>query len=216
MKNIKRLSFIAILFMTAFSLLNIFDFSFKTANINFASLTLLIGITMYFITFTIEKSADLLNFKMIPIALKDKKIIILCLMPVIVNIICLTGAKIFVPEFITHLKGRTVFLAFNQILLLIIQLVIAAVGEEIAWRAFFQNRLTESISFVPALIVSSALFTICHITNGTLSVVLYDLLFIFINALFYGIIFRKTGSAFVSALTHFLANLSGIMFIMFL
>lgn len=214
--KVEKLIFMAILLMALFSLLNIFDFRFKETKINFAGLTIVIGVAMYFVVLAMKKTEDLLNFKMISRALQDKNLVVLCLMPLALNIICLVGAKLFLPEFVEHLKMRTNFLAVNQIPLLIIQLAIAAIGEEIAWRGFFQNQLSAVLPFLPALIVTAALFAICHHTSGSLSVVLYDMLFIFINALLYGFIFRKVNNIFISSLAHFLANLSGIIFIFFL
>ena len=152
--------------------------------------------------------------KKVPEKLKDKRVLLLIMMPMLMNMICNRLANLFVPEFIEHLKGRTDFLALDKIPILIIELIIAALGEEIAWRAFFQKQLAKVIPFVPALIVSSALFAICHITRGNVIVVLYDILFVFINAVFYGIIFRKTDNAYVSTLAHFLANLLGIVEVM--
>lgn len=211
MKNINKLPLVAMLFMAIFSLVSILNL-----NTNVTGLTLIIGIPMYFITWKTEKTDDLLDVKAIPNTLKDKRVIILLLMPMVMNAICNIIAKLFIPDFIEHLIMRTDFLAMNKVPILLIELVIAALGEEIAWRAFFQNQLTKAISFVPALIVSSVLFSICHCTQGNFVVVLYDLLFVFFNAVFYGAIFKKTNNAFISALSHFLANIFGIVSILFL
>ena len=137
-------------------------------------------------------------------------------MPIIMNVICLFIAKLFVPEFIEHLTARTDFLAFNMIPVLIIELIIAALGEEIAWRAFFQKQMSKIFPFVPSLIVSSVLFSICHFNQGSAIVVLYDLVFICINAIIYGTIFKKTDNAFISTIAHFLANLFGTIAIIFI
>lgn len=131
-------------------------------------------------------------------------------------IICNVIAKLFVPEFFEHLKARTDFLAFNMMPVLIVELIIAALGEEIAWRAFFQKQMSKIVPFMPSLIIASALFSICHFNQGSAIVVIYDLVFIFINAIFYGIIFKKTDNAFISTIAHFLANLFGVVSIMFL
>ncbi len=211
----KKISLAAILLMTVFSLLSIFDISFKDSNINFASLALIIGIIMYFVIARMENSNNSLNFKMIPSALKNINIVIL-LLPVFANIISFVIAKLFLPTFLEHLKLRTNFLVTDQVVFLVIQLLISAVGEEIAWRGFFQNQLSKILPFISALIISSALFAICHCTRGILLVVLYDLLFIFINAILYGLIYRKTNNLFISSLAHFSANLFGIIVIYFL
>ena len=219
MRNIKKIPLVAMLLMAIFSVASLFNLSLGEKNISLASFTLIVGIPMYFIAWRTEKTegcSDVLDIKAIPNALKDKNVIFLLLMPIVMNAICNIIAKLVIPEFIQHLITRTDFLTMSKILLLLIELVIAALGEEIAWRAFFQNQLTKAIPFVPSLIISSALFAICHCTQGEMAVVLYDLLFVFINALFYGMLFKKTNNAFVSALAHFLANLFGIVFILLL
>lgn len=219
MTKIKKIPLVAMSLMAIFSLASLFNLSLGEKNISLASLTLIIGIPMYFIACRTEKTegcSDLLDIKAIPHALKDKKVIFLLFMPIVMNVVCNIIAKLILPEFIQHLRMRTDFLTINNMPLLIIELLIAALGEEIAWRAFFQNQLTKAVPFASALIVSSVLFAICHCTQGEIVIVLYDLMFVFINALFYGMLFKKTNNAFVSALAHFMANLFGIVYILIL
>lgn len=215
MKNINKFAFISIILMVIFSLTNLVKIEFNGEIIKLTSLTIIIGIVAFFVTRKTNKNKEL-NIKMACTSLKDKKVIILVLMPVIMNIICFLIAKLFVPEFVEHLKSRTDFLALDKIPILLVELIISALGEEIAWRAFFQKQTSKVIPFLPSLIISSVLFSICHYTQGSLIIVLYDLLFIFINAIFYGIIFHKSENIYVSTLSHFLANLLGTIAIMFL
>ena len=215
MANISKFTFISIILMVIFSLTNLIKIEFGGEIISLASLTLIIGIVAFFVTRKANKNEGL-NIKTISTSLKSKKIIMLVLMPAIMNIICFLIANLFLPEFIEHLKVRTDFLALDKILILLVELIISALGEEIAWRAFFQKQISKVIPFLPSLIVSSVLFSICHYTEGSLIVVFYDLLFIFINAIFYGIIFHESDNAYVSAISHFLANLLGTVAIIFL
>ena len=99
---------------------------------------------------------------------------------------------------------------------LIIQLLVFAVSEEIAWRAFFQKQLKTFLPVVPTILITSALFSLGHLTSGSLIIVSYDLLFVFVNSLFYGIIFRKTNNVWVSAASHFTANLFAVIILFFL
>lgn len=217
MKSLKRIAGISIILMAILSLTSLFKITIEGKSVNLASITLVIGIAAFFITRKINENTDEgLNIKTISGSLKDKKVILLVLMPVIMNAVCYLIAIILVPEFIAHLKSRTGFLALNRIPVLIIELIISALGEEIAWRAFFQKQVAKVLPFIPSLIISSALFSLCHYTKGNLIVVLYDLLFVFINALFYGMVFKKTDNAYVSTIAHFIANLFGIVTIMFL
>ena len=210
MNEINKLPLIAIILMAIFSLASISGIGSDKVTASFAGITLIIGISIFFITSSKEKDGgnkNQLDIKTFLKALKDKQMSILILMPSIMNIICYLIAKLFVPEFVDHVAGRIDFLALDKFLLLIIQFMVAALAEEIAWRAFFQKQLSKVITFVPALIISSVLFALCHYTQGNIIVVAYDILFVFVNAIFYGIIFYKTDNAFVSATAHFLANL---------
>lgn len=215
MKKINKFTFISMILMVVFSLTNLVQIQIDGEIISLVSLTLIIGIVAFFVTRKTNKSEELNIKKFLP-SLKDKKVIMLVLMPTIMNIICFLIASLFVPEFIEHLKTRTDFLALSQIPLLLVELIISALGEEIAWRAFFQKQFSKIIPFLPSLIISAFLFSLCHYTQGSLIVVLYDLLFIFINAIFYGIVFHKTDNVYVNTFSHFLANLLGTVAIMFL
>ena len=219
-KNMKKISksvMIPLIIMIMISLLCLLKIESGGERLQLASFTLIIGIVAFFVTRkTNEDKDEGLNHKTILSSLKSKSMILWILMPMIMNVMSLLIAKFFVPEFVEHLTARTDFLAFNMIPVLIVELVIAALGEEIAWRAFFQKQMSKSLPSVPSLIVSSALFSICHFNQGSAIVVIYDLVFIFINAMIYGIIFKKTDNAFISTIAHFLANLFGTISIMFL
>ena len=216
MKKTSKSVMIPLIIMAIISLLCLLKIEVGGERLQLASFPLLIGIVAFFVTRkTNDDKNEGLNHKTILSFLKKRNIIILIFMPMLMNVISLFIAKLFVPDFIKHLTARTDFLEFNMIPVLIIELIIAALGEEIAWRAFFQKKISKILPFVPALIISSALFSICHFNQGNTIVVIYDLLFVFINAIFYGIIFKKTDNAFISTIAHFLANLFGTV-IMFL
>ncbi len=54
------------------------------------------------------------------------------------DIVSITISRLFWPQYIEHVLARTEgFISFNKIILLIFQLAVLAIGEEIAWRAFF-------------------------------------------------------------------------------
>lgn len=206
--NKKRLTLVAILLMVIFSFSG-FLVLFGENNVNLASVTLLVGIVFYFVTREPEER-ETMSLKAVPKALKDWKTDILIFMPLVMNLICYALAKMFVPEFLEHLSERTDFLSFNAILVLIAELVIAALGEEIAWRGFFLAKLSNRIPFALALLITAMLFSLCHFSTGSFVVVLYDLLFIVINAVFYGLIYKRSNNIIVSTIAHFLANLVGV------
>lgn len=89
----------------------------------------------------------------------------------------------------------------------IIQFLVFALGEEIAWRAFFQQQLNKALPIIPVLLSSSLLFALGHFKAGNPVVVVYGLIIIFINSFLYGIVFHKTKNAWVSTISHFIANI---------
>lgn len=181
--------------------------------------TLVIGIAAYFLTEKAETAAtgvDALRLRDVPKALGDRGTLCLLFAPMLMNALCQTLAPILVPAFFAHLTARASDLAFERLPLLIVQLAVSALGEEIAWRGFFLRRLTKRLPRLPALLAASVCFALCHFTPGAPAVVAYDLLFVFLNALLYGLIFIRTGNLYVSALAHFAANLFGIVSVVLL
>jgi membrane protease YdiL (CAAX protease family) len=82
-----------------------------------------------------------------------------------------------------------------------------ALGEEIAWRAFFQNRLSKVLPVIPTILVTSFLFTLGHYKQGDMTIVLFGLVFTFINSVLYGLIFNKSKNAWISTVSHLTANI---------
>lgn len=139
----------------------------------------------------------------------------LMLLPVVSGITAVVLSKYLVPEFFAHVLERTKpILVMDQLALLIPQLLILALGEEIAFRAFMQGKLMGCIKPVWAIVATSLLFALAHLSPGAPLVVAYDILFIFIDSLLYGALFYKTNNVYVSTLSHFIANLVGILIVL--
>ena len=112
MNKSKKLSSFAIVFMTIFS----FSGFLKLFNENIASLssiTLLIGIVVYFITREPDEK-EAMSLKSLPGQFRDWKVTLLVLIPIAADIVCYALAKLLVPEFLEHLAERTDFLSFDQ------------------------------------------------------------------------------------------------------
>lgn len=211
MKKLNKTIFILIIIMIVLSFTNILNLKVNGEILKLAGLSVIVGIIAFFTTRkTNNEKNEGLDIKSFVNTLKNKKVIILVLMPMIMNIICFLIAKSFLPEYIEHLNSRTSFLSASELPKLILELAVFALGEEIAWRAFFQKQTSKIMPFLPSLIITSILFSFGHFNFGSTAVVLYDLLFIFINSIFYGLIFKETDNAWCSGLSHFLANLLGI------
>ncbi len=80
---------------------------------------------------------------------------------------------------------------------------------------FFQNQLSKALPIIPALLITSALFALGHLAEGNTIIVIYDIFFIFINSILYGIIFHKSNNAWISAIAHFIANVFSIIILLF-
>lgn len=213
MQNIKKTPLIVIILMTILSFSNLFG-------LKIAGITVVIGVVFFFIHKVAEKQPDHesgLDIGAIKINFKNKSIWFWIALPILMDAICITIATLFLPEYIEHVLARTeVFVSFDIIVIMIIQLAFLALGEEIAWRAFFQKQLNKALPIIPTLLFSSVLFAIGHFNQGNAVIVLYDVFFVFINSVLYGIIFQKTNNAWVSAIAHFGANLFSIIVLVFL
>jgi len=120
-------------------------------------------------------------------------------------------SKWVVPDFWGYVLARIQpMLAFDKLPMLIFQLLILSLAEEICFRAFLQRKLAIAINPTVAIAATSLFFAIGHFGDGSPAVILYDLAWIFIDSLIYGMIFHKTKSVYLSWISHFLANLCGI------
>lgn len=216
MQGIKRVPLNAIIIM-AMIIMSIVSFS-HFFGLKIAGVSVIIGVVFFFITKAYEKQLyrdSGFDIKAIGANLKDKKIWIWIVLPLIMDAVCFLIAKLFLPEYIAHVLERTEsILSFDKIILLVFQLAVLAIGEEIAWRAFFQKQLSKTLSIIPVLVISSVLFAFGHLSAGNVNIVIYDVFFIFINSILYGIIFYKSKNAWISAISHFIANLFSIIIVL--
>ena len=213
MQNIKGKPLIAMTIMAIVSFSYLFG-------LNIAGISVFIGVGSFFINRALEKQPFIdsgLDIKTIGTNFKDKKIWIWVVLPLIMNAVCFAISKLFLPEFIEHVFARTeIFVSFDKIILVVFQLAILALGEEIAWRAFFQSQLSKALPIIPVLLITSVLFAFGHLAEGNIIIVIYDIFFVFINSLLYGIIFHKTNNAWICAIAHFIANLFSIIVLVYL
>ena len=206
MKNIKKLSLVALAAMAALSLTNLFG-------LPIAGVTVFIGVLFFFLdkgkTPFAQNGFDL---KGVGKAFSNKTIWLWVASPLLMDAVAVGLANLILPEYVDHVLSRAAALiSFDKAALLLIQLVVFAVGEEIAWRAFFQNQLQKAISAPMAVLLSSLLFGLGHIASGSAAVVAYDVFFVAVNGCLYGLIFHKTGNAWVAAAAHFAANLFSVI-----
>lgn len=180
-----------------------------------AGYSVFVGIVFFFIVEAVEKTRDAesgLRFKTVLADMKKSGVVFWMLLPVVSAIMTLiVGNLIFHREFVDHVMGRTSgILSFNQIPLLIGQVVIAALGEEIAFRGFFVGKAMKIFPFWLCAVVSSIVFAAGHIAVGDVGLVVYDIATIFIDSIIYSIIYQKSGNCLISTISHILCNAVGI------
>jgi uncharacterized protein len=117
------------------------------------------------------------------------------------------------PTFNEHVMDRVEpMLHMGTLFILIPQLLILAYGEELAFRGFAQEKLSNIINPKIAIILVSFLFAVGHLSIGPAGVVMYDIGFVFVDSILYGVLLLKTKNIYITTIAHFLANVAGIYF----
>lgn len=169
------------------------------------------GIAFFFIVEAVTKTHGTesgLRFKTVSADMKKPGVLLWTLLPIASAIITfIAGNMIFSGTFVSHVIGRSdAMLSFHKIPLLVGQVIIAALGEEIAFRGFFVGKGMKLFPFWACAVVSSIVFAAGHITAGNVGIVIYDVSSIFIDSIIYTIVYRKSGNCLISAVSHILSN----------
>jgi membrane protease YdiL (CAAX protease family) len=213
LQNINKISIIVIIIMIVLSFSNFFGLKIAGASV-------IIGVIFFFINKAYEKQPfpdSGLDIKAVGTNFKHRSIWFWIVLPLIMDAISISISKLFLPEYIEHVLTRTeIFVSFDKVIIMVFQLAFLALGEEIAWRAFFQRQLNKVFPILPTLLISSVFFALGHISEGNVYIVGFDTFFVFINSILYGVIFYKTNNAWVSAISHFIANLFSVFVLLFL
>lgn len=176
-----------------------------------AGYSVFIGIAFFFIVEAAEKEQNAmsgLSFKSILDDLRKPLVIPMILLPVVTAIAALVvGDLLFKGEFSNHVMGRSdSLLSFDNLLFLIFQVIIAAFGEEIAWRGFFLGKSMKLFPFWLCAIASSVAFAAGHIAVGNFELVFYDVVTIFIDSIIYSLIYKRSENCLISTISHILSN----------
>lgn len=176
-----------------------------------AGYSVFVGIAFFFIVEVVSKtrgSESGLRFNTIAADLKKPGVILWVLLPSVSGIAALVvGNVIFGGEFVAHVMGRTSsILSFDKTALLIGQVIIAAFGEEIAYRGFFFGKSSKIFPIWVSAVVSSAVFAAGHIATGNIGIVVYDIVGVFIDSLIFSVIYHKSGNCVISTFSHILGN----------
>lgn len=181
-----------------------------------AGYSVFVGIAFFFITEVVDRvknSESGLRFNTIGEDLKKPGVIAWALLPSVSGIATLVvGNLIFGGEFVAHVMGRAgSILSFDKAVLLTGQVIIAAFGEEIAYRGFFLGKGMKVFPFWICAVVSSLTFAAGHIAAGNIEIVVYDVATVFIDSLIFSVIYRKSGNCVISTFSHILGNAISIV-----
>ena len=205
--------FLIVMFLLSFT--NLLNIKIDGEVLKLSGLSVIVGVVAYFVTRKTNKNKDEgLNIKTIFKDFKDHpKAIIYAILPFVTCILSTVIANKFLPEFNEHVNNRASFAISEDLMKTILMMAVLTLGEEIAWRGFFQKQTSKKMHYILSIIITSLLFAIGHYSAGTFAVVAYDLLFVFIDSSIFGLIFKETDNAWCSWIPHFLADILGVLLI---
>lgn len=213
MKKLNKLVIIFLIIMSILSFTNLLNIKINGEVLKLSGISVVVGVIAYFVTRKANKNRDEgLNIKTIFKDFKEHpKAIVFAILPFITCILSTVIANKFLPEFNEHVNNRASFAISEDLIKTILLMAVLTLGEEIAWRGFFQKQTTKIIKVIPSIILTSLLFALGHYSSGSFAVVAYDLLFVFIDSLLFGLIFKETDNAWCSWIPHFLADILGVL-----
>ena len=175
------------------------------------------GLACFFIIEGIEKTPDSesgLSFKRFFSDLKKPGVIPLILFMLVLSPAeMLLSKAVFGSAYIDHVLGRISVPGLDQLPLLLLSQVVSVLGEEIEYRAFFVGKGMKRFSFWPAAVAGAILFAAAHYAAGAAGIVAWDLGTIFIDAILFAILYRRTGNCLISFIPHFLNNMIGFFLV---
>ena len=202
--------------MTVLSFANLIRIEIDGSLLKLAGLVVIIGVVAFFVTRGTNDSKDEgLDIKTVLSKMKSKKVIILALIPIVIDVMQIVIEKAFFPEILEHTVARIPFeIDPAKVIPIILQLLLLPLGEEIALRAFYQKQMNKLTGFAPALIIASFIFAIGHFSYGNPAIVTVDLAGIFIDSIFFGLVFKETDNAWCSWISHSLADIAAVIVVM--
>ena len=175
------------------------------------------GLACFFVIEGVEKTPDSesgLSFKRFFSDLKKPGV-----MPLILLMLVLSPAEmllskaVFGKAYIDHVLGRISVPSLDQLPLLLFSQIVSVLGEEIEFRAFFVGKGMKRFPFWPVAVAGAVLFAAAHYAAGPAGIVAWDLGGIFIDAILFAILYRRTGNCLSSFIPHFLNNMIGFFLV---
>ncbi len=175
------------------------------------------GLAGFFLVEGVEKTPDAesgLSFKRFFSDLKKPGAI-----PLILILLLLSPAEmllsraVFGRAFIDHVLGRINVPGLDQLPLLLLTQAASVLGEEIEFRAFFVGKGMKRFPFPAVAAVGALLFAAAHYSAGPAGIVAWDLGGIFVDAILFAVLYRRTGNCLISFIPHFLNNMIGFFLV---
>ncbi|MHA1936077.1 MAG: CPBP family intramembrane glutamic endopeptidase [Candidatus Thorarchaeota archaeon] len=111
----------------------------------------------------------------------------------------------YLPDFYTHVFGRVGLIDLFQFL--VAGIIMIPFMEEVIFRGVVQEQLGQYTNDASALMLSSAMFAMVHWSPGMPLLVGADLFLVFVDSLWFGLIYLKSRNVLLSTLCHSLGNL---------
>ena len=188
-----------------------------TSSVIAAAVIHIAGLACFFIIEGMEKTPDSesgLSFKRFFSDLKKPWVVPLILFMLVLSLAeILLSKAVFGSAYIDHVLGRIDVPGLDQLPLLLFSQIVSVLGEEIEFRAFFVGKGMKRFSFWPTAIAGAVLFAAAHYAAGPAGIVARDLAGIFIDAILFAILYRRTGNCLVSFVPHFLNNMIGFFLV---
>ena len=175
------------------------------------------GLACFFVIEGVEKTPDSesgLSFKRFFSDLKKPGVIpLILLMLVLSPAEMLLSKAVFGRAYIDHVLGRISVPSLDQLPLLLFSQIVSVLGEEIEFRAFFVGKGMKRFPFWPVAVAGAVLFAAAHYAAGPAGIVAWDLGGIFIDAILFAVLYRRTGNCLISFIPHFLNNMIGFFLV---
>ena len=215
-QKISKAAALFLIAMTVLSFANLIRIEIEGSLLKLAGLTVIIGVVAFFVTRgTNDSKYEGLNIKTALSQMKSKKVIILALIPIVIDVAQIFIEKAFFPEILEHMVARIPFeINPAMIVPIVLELLLVPLGEEIALRAFYQKQMGKLTGLVPALIIASFIFAIGHFSYGNPAIVAVDLAGVFVDSIFFGLVFKETDNAWCSWISHSMADIVAVVVMM--
>jgi len=122
----------------------------------------------------------------------------------------------YLPEMTEHITLRAPLLNEGLSFKLIITILIAALGEEIAFRGLIQDRFSWYMKPYVSIPLTSIIFALMHLSNGNALIVSIDMTSVFLDSIVFGIIYYRTQNIWMSWIAHAAANLVAFLYLTYL